>query len=102
MSGCHYPIQYGTKHSVKVNALQYLGIIGSEKARILVNSNEFFSPGDEIKITEVSVNEGKPTGNTITRYVLYIESRIPLYLDDDAIAIHLVPTRSMIETLKKS
>ena len=101
MSGCMHPIQFKRPITIKVNALQYCSILGAEKARILVNSNEVFKPGDEITIIEVTVNEGRPTGNSITRFVQYVESRVPLYLDDDAIAIHLVPIKSMVNPTQK-
>lgn len=102
MPGTMHPIQYAQQHTIKVNALQYFGMIGSEKTRILVNSNEVFNQGDEIAIIEVTVNEGRPTGNSITRFVQYVESRVPLYSDDDAIAIHVVPIKSMVSTIEKA
>lgn len=102
MSGCMHPIHFEHQHIVNVNALQYAGIVGSEKARILVNTNAVFSPGDSVIIVEHTVTDSRPTGNTLHRYVQYVESRIPLYLDDDAIALHLVPTKSMIDSLQKS
>ena len=101
MSGCHHPISFEKGHVINVNTLQYHSIIGSEKARILVNSCENFTQGDPVTIREVSVNEGKPTGKFIQRFVLYVESRVPLYSDDDYLAIHLVPARCMIEALQK-
>ena len=101
MSGCMYPITKDNTHIVRVNALQYLSIIGSEKARILVNENEVFAIGDKVLIIETSIESQKPTGNTLTRFVLYTEQRVPLHSDDDYLAIHLVPMRSMINQCAK-
>lgn len=91
MSGCLHPISFQKDHFIEINALQYLGILGSPKARILVNSNEDYSPGDKVTLIEVSVNECRPTGMQLIRYVHYVESRVPLYGDDDCLAICLIP-----------
>lgn len=84
-----------------VTPLEFNSVIASEKARLLVDCSKSFSQGDPIEIIEVSVNLRIPTGRIIYRYVQYVESRIPLYLDDDYCAVHLVPARCMIEALQK-
>ena len=102
MSGCNHPINYDNSLKVTVSALQFNCVIGNEKARILVNDHAIFNAGDPIEVVEISVNNGKPTGRSVTRFVLYVESRVPLYSDDDYIVLHLVPARYMIDVLNKS
>jgi len=101
MPGTHHPINYESRNRIFVTPLEFNSVIGSEKARLLVDCSQSFQPGDPITLIEVSVNLRIPTGREIIRYVLYVESRIPLYLDDDYCALHLVPARCMIEALQK-
>lgn len=101
MSGCMHPINYDNGHKLCVTPLEFNSILGSEKARILTNQSESFNQGDVVLITEVTVNERIPTGRSLTRYVLYTEARVPLYCDDDYVALHLVAARYMIDVLSK-
>lgn len=102
MSGAHHPINYEKSNRIFVTPLEFNSIIGTEKARLLIDCSKSFKQGDKIELVEVSVNLRIPTGRTIDRYVLYVESRIPLYLDDDYCAVHLVPARCMIVSFEKS
>jgi hypothetical protein len=97
MSGCHHPVTRERTHFIRVDAIKFKGIVGSSVARLLVPYNNVFSPSDMVVVTEVSVGTDIPTGNSITRFIAYVEDRLPFLVDEDAIAIRLVPTRSMIE-----
>ena len=101
MSGTHHPINYENTNRIFVTPLEFNSVIATEKARLLIDCSKSFGKGDCIELVEVSVNLRIPTGRTIFRYVQYVESRIPLYLDDDYCAVHLVPARCMIEALQK-
>lgn len=101
MPGATYPITYGNRNRVFATPLEFNSVIGSEKARLLVDCSQSFSPGDPVEIIEVSVNSRIPTGRQVTRYVQYVESRIPMYGDDDYCALHLVPARCMLDSLRK-
>lgn len=96
-----HPINYGGQNRINVTPLEFNSVIASEKARLLVNEVRCFNQGDPVELIEVSVNERIPTGKSLTRYVLYVEGRVPMYSDDDYIVLHLVPARCMIEALQK-
>jgi hypothetical protein len=102
MSGANHPINYGNSNRIFVTPLEFNSVITTEKARLLIDCSKSFKQGDQIELVEVSVNHRIPTGRTIYRYVQYVESRIPLYLDDDYCAVHLVPARCMIDSLRRS
>ena len=102
MSGCNHPIAYQNGVRIAVDPLQYRSVIGAEKARCLVDATLNLNPGDCVTLVEVTPDSRIPTGRTITRYVQYVEQRVPLMLDDDYLAVHLVPIRSMVESLQKS
>lgn len=102
MPGTMHPINYGGQNRIHVTPLEFNSVIGSEKARLLVNEIRCFNPGDPVELIEVTVNERIPTGRSIVRFVQYTEGRVPLYSDDDYIVLHLVPARSFIESLQKS
>lgn len=101
MSGAHHPINYESANRIFVTPLEFNSVIATEKARLLIDCSKSLTQGDCIELIEVSVNSRIPTGREIYRYVQYVESRIPLYLDDDYCAVHLVPARCMIEALQK-
>lgn len=92
---------FSSEKRITVTPLEFNSVIATEKARLLIDCSKSFKTGDCIELVEVSVNLKIPTGRSIFRYVQYVESRIPLYLDDDYIAVHLVPARCMIEALQK-
>ncbi len=96
-----HPIHFGSQNRINVTPLEFNSVIASEKARLLVNEVRCFKPGDPVDLIEVTANERIPTGRSIIRYVLYVEGRVPMYSDDDYIVLHLVPIRSMIESLQK-
>ena len=102
MSGCNHPINFGGQNRINVTPLEFNSVLGSEKARLLVNEIRCFNQGDPVELIEVTVNERIPTGRSLSRFVLYVEGRVPLYSDDDYIVLHLVPARYMIDVLNKS
>lgn len=101
MPGTMHPISYDSPNRIFVNPLEFNSVLASEKARLLCDSYRSFNKGDQVVIVEVSVNTKIPTGRYLFRYVQYMESRVPLYSDDDYVALHLVPARCMLEALQK-
>ena len=97
-----HPIHFGSQNRINVTPLEFNSVIASEKARILINEVRCFQIGEPVDLIEVTVNERRPTGRSLIRYISYIEGRVPMYSDDDYLALHLVPIRSMIASLKKS
>lgn len=102
MSGCHHPTVSGNSARIRVTPIEFKYIESKQKA--IVTSKEHFDLkiGDQVELYECSIREERPTGRTLIRYVSATVLEAGFLDDDNFIFIHLVPLKSMIETLQTS
>jgi hypothetical protein len=56
--------------TIKINAIQFAEILGHESYSLLLCTDTFYYPGDEVKLIVYSVNDNVPTGAEIKRFVV--------------------------------
>jgi len=87
----------GNSERIRVNSIEFNYVIGHDTSLIHVVDCGRLKVGSQVEIFEKSVLEDRPSGRSVIRYIAAIEPLCALLDDDDAIAVVLVPTRSMLK-----